>query len=155
MKRLIAVVFLVCASVFAQIALAAPNVKDVEAAVSAGNYTQAESMLVEVVRAHPDSARAHYMYGQVLDHNGKSADGLAQIEQARTLDASLKFTDASRFRAVERHIQANADAAARGRGMSLGNGSNNNGNVSGLAARNGSGGLRSGRSVSRGAETAT
>jgi uncharacterized membrane protein YgcG len=153
MKRLIAVVFMICASVFAQIALAAPNVKDVEAAVSAGNYGQAESMLVEVVRAHPDSARAHYMYGQVLDHNGKSADGLAQIEQARTLDPSLKFTDASRFRAVERHIQANADAAARGRGISLGNGSSNNGNVSGLAAGNGSGGLRSGSSLSRGAET--
>jgi Tetratricopeptide repeat len=152
MKRLIAVVFMVCAGVFAQIAIAAPNVKDVEAAVRAGNYGQAESMLADVVQAHPDSARAHYMYGQVLDHNGKPADGLAQIEQARTIDPSLKFADAARFRAVERHVQANADAAARGANTGLGNGANSNGG--GLAAGNGPNGLRSGSSLSRGAETA-
>jgi Tetratricopeptide repeat len=153
MKRLIAVVFMVCASLFAQMAVAAPNVKDVEAAVRAGNYAQAESMLAEVIQAHPDSARAHYMYGQVLDHNGKAADGLAQIEQARTLDPSLKFTDASRFRAVERHVQADADAATRGGNSGLGNGANSN--VAGLAAGNGPNGLRSGSSLSRGAGTET
>ncbi|CAB3796709.1 hypothetical protein LMG28138_04135 [Pararobbsia alpina] len=141
---------MVCASVFAQIAIAAPNVKDVEAAIGAGNYRQAESMLAEVVQAHPGSARAHYMYGQVLDHNGKAADGLAQIEQARSLDPSLKFTDATRFRAVERHVQADADAAVRASSTSLGNGMSRDGG--GLAAGNDANGLRSGSSLSRGAE---
>lgn len=152
MKRLIAVVFMVCASVFAQIALAAPNVNDVEAAIRAGNYGQAESMLADVVQAHPESARAHYLYGQVLDHNGKPAEGLAQIEQARSIEPSLKFTDAARFRAVERHVQANADAAVRGSNSNLGRGVSSNTNGGGLAAGNGPNGLRSGSSLSRGAE---
>ncbi|RKP54837.1 tetratricopeptide repeat protein [Pararobbsia silviterrae] len=110
MKKLIAAALLAAASV-TQIAWAAsPSVKDVEAAIRAGNYAQAETMLSDVVDAHPNSARAHYLYGQVLDRNGKAAQGLAQIEQARTLDPSLKFTDAAEFRAVERHVQADADA---------------------------------------------
>ncbi|CAM2145259.1 Tetratricopeptide repeat protein [Pararobbsia alpina] len=110
MKKLLAVAVLALAGLAQTAWAAAPSVKDVEAAIRAGNYGQAETMLNEVVTAHPDSARAHYMYGQVLDRNGKAAAGLAQIEQARTLDPSLKFTDAAEFRAVERHVQADADA---------------------------------------------
>lgn len=113
MKKLLAAVILALAGV-AQVAwAAAPSVKDVEAALRAGNYAQAETMLADVVQAHPNSARAHYLYGQVLDRNGKAAAGLAQVEQARTLDPSLKFTDPAEFRAVERHVQADADATGK------------------------------------------
>lgn len=111
MKKLLAVAVLAVAGLAQSAAWAAtPTAKDVEAAIRAGNYAQAETMLSEVVEAHPNSARAHYLYGQVLDRNGKAAAGLAQIEQARTIDPSIKFTDAAEFRAVERHVQADADA---------------------------------------------
>ncbi len=149
MKRFLALVVLACAG-FAQAAFAAPSVKDVDNAVRAGNYAQAETLLAEAVQAHPDSARARYMYGQVLDHNGKAAAGLAQIEQSRTLDPSLSFTDPTRFRAVERHVQANADAAGQN-----GNGSANGGSKGAwsgsLNAGNGPNGLSTGGSLSRGA----
>jgi hypothetical protein len=110
MKKLLAIVVLAFAAIAQTAWAAAPSVKDVEATLQSGNYAKAESMLSEVVQAHPNSARAHYLYGQVLDRNGKAADGLAQIEQARTLDPSIKFTDPAEFRAVERHVQADADA---------------------------------------------
>ena len=110
MKKLLAVAVLAIAGLAQSAWAATPSAKDVEAAIRSGNYAQAESMLSEVVEAHPNSARAHYLYGQVLDRNGKAAAGLAQIEQSRTIDPSIKFTDPAEFRAVERHVQADADA---------------------------------------------
>jgi len=45
---------------------ALPAPKDIEAAVSAGQFPKAESMLREVIQAKPQSAKAHYELGEVL-----------------------------------------------------------------------------------------
>lgn len=47
-------------SASAILAFAAPSPKAVEEAVRAGNWPQAESMLIEVTREKPDSARGWY-----------------------------------------------------------------------------------------------
>ncbi|SDV49924.1 tetratricopeptide repeat protein [Chitinasiproducens palmae] len=92
----------------------APTVNDVERAVQRGDYPGAEQMLSEVIAAHPSSARAHYLYAQVLDRDGKATQARDEIARARTLDPALGFTDPNRFRQMEARINADAARASRG-----------------------------------------
>jgi hypothetical protein len=89
-------------------AFAVPTVQQIESAISHGDWQRADSGLVEVLQAHPDSAHAHYLYAQVLQREGRYADALAQIEQAKSLDPQLHFASPSRFAQVESGIRADA-----------------------------------------------
>jgi hypothetical protein len=75
----------------AAVALALPTPKDIEAAVSAGHLTQAESMLREVIQEKPQSPKAHYELGQVLARESRYADAQMELKKAKDLDPTLKF----------------------------------------------------------------
>ncbi|MFM0637317.1 tetratricopeptide repeat protein [Paraburkholderia metrosideri] len=92
-------------------AFALPTVQQIESAMSQGNWQQADAGLSEVLQAHPNNARAHYLYSQVLDREGRSADALAQVQQAKTLDPQIRFTDPTRFAQTEARIRKNAERA--------------------------------------------
>jgi hypothetical protein len=68
--------------------------------------------LSEVLGAHPKNAHAHYLYAQVLDREGRYSDALSHLQQAKSLDPSLSFTDPSRFAATQARIQADATRAS-------------------------------------------
>ncbi|MGA3246748.1 MAG: tetratricopeptide repeat protein [Paraburkholderia sp.] len=101
-------------------AFAVPTAQQIESAMAQGNWQQADAGLTEVLQAHPDNARAHYLYAQVLDREGRSGDALAQIQQAKTLDPQIRFTDATRFAQTEARIRRDAE---RG-GVATGHSSN-------------------------------
>ncbi|MDE2371077.1 MAG: tetratricopeptide repeat protein [Burkholderiales bacterium] len=82
-------------------AFALPSVDEVQAAVRAGHYTQAESMMQEVVTAKPGSARAHYIYAEILAHDAHFAEAARQAETARTLDPAIGFTDKAKFEQLQ------------------------------------------------------
>ena len=85
----------------ATLALALPTPKDIEAAVAAGHYTQAETMLREVLLDKPQSAKAHYELGQVLAHEHRYKDAQAELQKAKDIDPSLKFaTSPEKFNTV-------------------------------------------------------
>ena len=73
------------------LALSLPTPKDIEAAVAAGRYTQAESMLREVLQDKPQSAKAHYELGQVLAQAQRYKEAQTELQKARDIDPSLKF----------------------------------------------------------------
>ena len=75
----------------ATLALALPTPKDIEAAVAAGHYTQAETLLREVLQDKPQSAKAHYELGQVLAHEHRYKDAQMELQKAKEIDPSLKF----------------------------------------------------------------
>ena len=97
------------------LALALPSVQKVEAEVAQGRYAQAETMMAEVVAAKPGSARAHYIYAEILAHNELIPRAAEQARLARTLDPSLAFAgSADKFRAFEQQLErAQTGAAAR------------------------------------------
>jgi len=101
----VASLMLVSAAAFA----AVPTAGQIEQSMTQGNWSQADSQLNEVLQAHPNNAKAHYLYAQVLDREGRSSDALAQVQQARTLDPAIKFTDPSRFNAMEARIRSDAN----------------------------------------------
>ena len=94
------------------LALALPAPKDIEAAVSAGRYAQAETMLREVLQEKPNSARAHYELGQVLAHEAKYDEAVDQLQRAQTIDGTLKFaTSPEKFKQTLDKITAAASSA--------------------------------------------
>ncbi len=83
------------------LALALPTPKDIEATVAAGHYTQAESMLREVLQDKPQSAKAHYELGQVLAHEQRYKDAQTELQKAKDIEPSLKFaTSPEKFNTV-------------------------------------------------------
>jgi hypothetical protein len=93
--------FLVAASfaVLTMSAFALPTIDAVQAEIAKGNTAQAEEMMREVVAAKPASARARYVYAEVLAHNKRFALAAEEAAQARKLDPSLSFTQADKFNA--------------------------------------------------------
>ena len=74
-------------------------------------------MMREVVAARPDSARAHYVYAELLAH-GRQARRRPPTKRAaaRTIDPDVKFTDPEKFRTFEAALlRAQSPAAAHGR----------------------------------------
>jgi hypothetical protein len=85
----------------ATLALALPTPKDIEAAVAAGHYSQAETMLREVLQDKPQSAKAHYELGQVLAHEHRYKEAQTELLKAKDIDPSLKFaTSPDKFNTV-------------------------------------------------------
>ena len=81
--------------------MALPTPKDIEAAVAAGHYSQAESMLREVLQDKPQSAKAHYELGQVLAHEHRYKEAQTELQKAKDIDPSLKFaTSPDKFNTV-------------------------------------------------------
>jgi uncharacterized protein len=81
--------------------MALPTPKDIEAAVAAGQYKQAESMLREVLQDKPQSAKAHYELGQVLAHEHRYKEAQTELQKAKDIDPSLKFaTSPEKFNVV-------------------------------------------------------
>ena len=96
--------------VSASLAFALPTPKDIEGAVAAGHYTQAETMLREVLQDKPQSAKAHYELGQVLAHAHRYKEAQTELQKAKDIDPSLKFaTSPEKFNTVFAKV---ADLAA-------------------------------------------
>lgn len=96
----------------AALAFALPTVDEVQAQVKAGHYAQAESMMQEVVAAKPKSAKAHYVYAELLAHNGHLDEAARQARLARDADPALGFTDPAKFRSFEQLLMQRQQARA-------------------------------------------
>jgi hypothetical protein len=80
------------AMMLANLAFASATMKDVETAVDVSkDYRQAETLIKEVVSTNPNDARDHYVYSQILHHNGKHDDAVRELAQAKRLDPAISF----------------------------------------------------------------
>src|SRR3954466_15626518 len=97
---------LLCAvALWSAAAFALPSTEAVQEAVRAGNYPQAETMMKEVVAAKPQSAKAHYVYAEILAHEARFAEAATQARLAREADPQITFTDPQQFRHFEQTLQ--------------------------------------------------
>ena len=102
MRRILAMVALVVLSVAA---FALPSVEAVQAEVQRGNFAQAESMMRDVVAAKPGSAKAHYVYAEILAHNHRFEQAAQEARLARQIDPDLRFTQPDKFRSFEQLLE--------------------------------------------------
>ena len=106
MKRKMLLAAACAAALWSAAAFALPSTNDVQAAVKSGDFPKAETMMQEVVAAKPQSAKAHYLYAEILAHDAKFADAAAQARQARQIDPALSFTtDPEKFKNFERLLE--------------------------------------------------
>jgi hypothetical protein len=96
-----------------------PTLQDVEAEVNQGRYARAEEMMREVVAAKPDSAKAHYIYAEILAHGAPGSLPRRRRRRGRsTPTSSHRPGEVPRVEAALLHTGpggASPDAARRSR----------------------------------------
>ncbi len=106
-KFLLAALVGLSLAVASQAVLAAePTVDQVYQAAQAGRYIEAQAMLDEVIKAHPNSAKAQYIQAQVYAKQGfmnKAGDALAAADK---LDPSGKYAKPEALQELRAKIAA-------------------------------------------------
>ena len=85
-------------------AMAEPTIDQVYQAANAGKFEEARSMMQEVLKAHPDSAKAHYVQAELLARQGDNGAARVELQKARSLNAGLSFAKPESVRALERQL---------------------------------------------------
>ena len=87
--------FIGCAAAFAFItgsALAAdPSMHEIYQAAEAGNFQSANTMMEQVLRDHPQSAKAHFVDAELLAKQGRIGSARAELQKAQQLQPGLSF----------------------------------------------------------------
>jgi hypothetical protein len=111
---------LLAASAFAQ----DPTLDQVYRAASSGNLAQAERMMDQVLRDHPNSAKAHFVQAEILAKQGRGSAAQTELATAERLQPGLPFAKAESVQDLQRRIASGSDnrsgssmASAAGAGM--------------------------------------
>ena len=112
-KTLIGVAALAVAAFMIGPALAQePTLSQVYQAAESGNIAQAQRMMDEVLRAHPNSAKAHFVEAELLAKQGRLAAAEAELSTAERLDPGLPFAKPQAVQELKRRV-----ASSSGLGM--------------------------------------
>lgn len=87
--RCIGVAFLMMSAV--GVCVAEPTLNQVYQAANAGNMSEAQSMMDQVLKAHPTSAKAHYVEAELLVRQGNLASAKNELATAERLAPGLPF----------------------------------------------------------------
>lgn len=90
-----------------------PSVDQVYQAAHSGHYGQAQSMMRQVLRDHPNSAKAHFVEAELLAGHGDLASARTELGKARSLNASLSFAKPEAVRSLESRLNAAVPARSR------------------------------------------
>lgn len=112
MKKAILGLFL---TLYAMVAFALPSPKQIEDALANKNYADAKSMVQEVLREKPDSARAHLMNAFLLIHVDKNRQAAnAELQTAVGLDKKGDVKSSPLFGRVVTEIDIGTSPAKKG-----------------------------------------
>src|SRR6202790_1482045 len=74
------------AAVTVAVSFSAPVLAD---AAEAGRFDQAQQMMDQVLKDHPQSAKAHYVQAELYAKEGKTALARAELPEAESIDPGL------------------------------------------------------------------
>lgn len=101
------------------LALSAPvfaadaNMHDVYLAAEAGKFTEAQAMMDQVLRDHPNSGKAHYVEAELLAKQGKFVAAQAELANAERLAPGLPFAKAGAVEKLRTLLASPAAPAPR------------------------------------------
>lgn len=75
-----------------------PSLHQVYEALQAGRVSEAQGMMNQVLRDHPDSGRAHYVEAEVLVREGRFGEADTELARAEKLAPGLPFAKADSVR---------------------------------------------------------
>jgi hypothetical protein len=114
MRKLLLIFTLLLAGAFGlpHVAMAAePTLAEVYQAAQAGRMREAQAMMDEVLRAHPNSAKAHYVEAELLAKQGLTARGRDELATAERLDPSLSFAKPAAVQELHARLSGVASAS--------------------------------------------
>jgi len=68
-----------------------PTISQVYSAAQANRMPEAQAMMAQVLQAHPDSAKAHYVEADLLAKQGRYTSARAELDTAERLQPQLGF----------------------------------------------------------------
>ena len=74
---------------------AVPNLDQVYAAAHSGHLAEARNMMVDVLKVHPNSARAHFVESELWAKSGDYAHARLELATAEKLDPTNTFANAT------------------------------------------------------------
>jgi len=80
-------------------------------AVSAGRLNQAQDMMAQVLKDHPNSAKAHYVEAEILAKQGRTSEAQGELNRAEQIAPGLPFASATSVQEL-RGLIASAGARA-------------------------------------------
>jgi uncharacterized protein len=89
-----------------------PTLNQVYEAAQAGRLAQAQDMMKQVLRDHPQSAKAHYVQAELLARQKMYAQAREELATAESLGPGLTFAKPSAVRALREELAA-ANAPVR------------------------------------------
>jgi len=91
-------VFCMAMAVGASAAAAEATLNQVYEAANAGRLNQAQGMMTEVLRDHPNSAKAHYVEAEILAKQGHAGEAQSELARAEQLAPGLPFASPTSLR---------------------------------------------------------
>ena len=102
--RILAIALLVSVSIAPALA-AEPTLHEVYQAVEAGRLTQAETMMEQVLRDHPNSAKAHFIEAEIQAKEGNAARARSELATAERLAPGLPFAKPEAISGLQRLLE--------------------------------------------------
>jgi cellobiose-specific phosphotransferase system component IIA len=91
-----------------------PSMHQVYEAAESGHVAQAQEMMQEVLKAHPNSAKAHYVEAELLSKQHSYAQARTELASAERLSPGLNFADARSVSELREALAQNTRAAPLG-----------------------------------------
>ncbi|MES2299214.1 MAG: tetratricopeptide repeat protein [Pseudomonadota bacterium] len=88
-----------------------PTLHEVYTAAEAGKLNEAQAMMDIVLRAHPNSAKAHFVEAELLAKQNRFADAKVELLTAERLQPDMKFATPSAVRNLHALIDNSAQRA--------------------------------------------
>lgn len=104
---------LITASLFAMSPSQAAEitVHDVYQAAESGHLQQAQAMMQQVLREHPESAKAHYVEAELFAKSGQLDFARRELATAQRLDPTLNFAKPAALEALQARLSGPSAAA--------------------------------------------
>jgi len=91
-----------------------PSLSQVYETAGSGHLAQAEQMIAQVLRDHPDSAKAHYVAAELYAKDGQTGHARQEFQTAEQLAPGLPFARPDAVRALRAELSAGSGAVAAG-----------------------------------------
>jgi hypothetical protein len=106
LSKLVLPIIFTAAIVFAE---SVPTIHQVYQAAESGNLNGAHQMIEQVLKAHPESAKAHYVNAEILVRQGDLSNAQSELSYAEKLQPGLPFAKPQVVQSLKQHLQSSSN----------------------------------------------
>ena len=84
------------------------SMHEVYVAAQEGKFTEAQAMMDQVLKDHPNSAKAHFVEAELLAKQNKLSDAATELDIAEKLEPGLAFVKPETLQNLKKHLSQTA-----------------------------------------------